>query len=81
MTSWARSTLSQTSLRCGEHRRASKHFSRWFGPGTPLSWNDARKLDLDVFKARPNFAGDTEFVHPAYVTGTLRKGFEMYRSV
>lgn len=34
-----------------------------------------------VFKSRPNRAGDTEFVHPDYVRGTLRKGFEMYQGV
>ena len=33
------------------------------------------------FKTRPNRAGDTEFVHPDYVRGTLRKGFEMYEGV
>lgn len=33
------------------------------------------------FKTRPNRAGDSEFVHPDYVIGTLRKGFEMYRDV
>jgi len=34
-----------------------------------------------TFKTRPNRAGDTEFVHPAYVVGTLRKGMELYQSV
>lgn len=34
-----------------------------------------------VLKSRRNFAGDTEFVHPDYVTGTLRKGFDIYTSV
>jgi hypothetical protein len=34
-----------------------------------------------VFKDRPNYAGDTEFVHPDYLTGTLRKGFAMYANV
>jgi fido (protein-threonine AMPylation protein) len=31
-----------------------------------------------VFKTRPNRAGETVFVHPEYVVGTLRKGFELY---
>lgn len=30
------------------------------------------------FKTEPNRAGDTRFVHPAYVRGTLRKGLELY---
>jgi fido (protein-threonine AMPylation protein) len=30
------------------------------------------------FKDRPNRAGDTHFVDPAYVRGTLRKGLELY---
>jgi fido (protein-threonine AMPylation protein) len=34
-----------------------------------------------TFKTRPNRAGDTEFVHPAYVFGTLRKGMELYQDV
>jgi hypothetical protein len=34
-----------------------------------------------TFKTRPNRAGDTEFVHPAYVVGTLRKGMELYQGV
>lgn len=34
-----------------------------------------------TFKTRPNRAGDTEFVHPEYVVGTLRKGMELYQSV
>jgi hypothetical protein len=34
-----------------------------------------------TFKTRPNRAGDTEFVHPAYVVGTLRKGMELYEGV
>ena len=33
------------------------------------------------FKTRPNRAGDTEFVQPAYVRGTLGKGMELYRDV
>lgn len=33
------------------------------------------------FKTRPNRAGDTHFVHPDYLVGTLRKGFELYTSV
>ena len=33
------------------------------------------------FKTRPDRAGDTEFVHPAYVVGTLRKGMEIYQDV
>jgi hypothetical protein len=31
------------------------------------------------YKMKPNRAGDTHFVHPDYVSGTLRKGFERYR--
>ncbi len=34
-----------------------------------------------TFKTKPNRAGDTEFAHPAYVVGTLRKGMELYQSV
>lgn len=30
-----------------------------------------------TFKTRPNQAGDTTFVHPEYVIGTLRKGMEL----
>ncbi len=30
------------------------------------------------FKIDPNRAGDTRFVHPDYVRGTLRKGLELY---
>jgi hypothetical protein len=30
-----------------------------------------------TFKNKPNRAGDTEFVHPEYVLGTLRKGMEL----
>ncbi|HEX7838773.1 MAG TPA: Fic family protein [Kofleriaceae bacterium] len=30
------------------------------------------------FKDKPNRAGDTHFVDPAYVRGTLRKGMELY---
>lgn len=33
------------------------------------------------FKERPNRAGSTLFVAPALVRGTLRRGFEMYRSL
>lgn len=33
------------------------------------------------FKERPNFAGQTRFVDPELVPGTLRLGFEMYRSL
>lgn len=33
------------------------------------------------FKREPNRAGDTVFVHPDYVRGTLRKGFELSRDV
>ncbi len=33
------------------------------------------------FKTEPNRAGDTRFVHPDYVRGTLRKGLELYRGV
>lgn len=31
-----------------------------------------------VFKTAPNRAGDTHFVDPVYVPGTLRKGLELY---
>lgn len=31
-----------------------------------------------TFKTRPNRAGNTEFVHPDYVIGTLRKGLELH---
>lgn len=33
------------------------------------------------FKTEPNRAGDTTFVHPEYVRGTLRKGWELYRGL
>lgn len=33
------------------------------------------------FKTAPNHAGDTRFVHPDYVRGTLRKGWELYRGL
>jgi hypothetical protein len=33
------------------------------------------------FKTEPNRAGDTRFVHPDYVRGTLRKGFELYQGL
>ncbi len=33
------------------------------------------------FKTEPNRAGDTRFVHPDYVRGTLQKGWELYRGV
>ena len=33
------------------------------------------------FKTKPNHAGDTWFVHPDYVRGTLRKGWELYRGL
>ncbi|HEX4416580.1 MAG TPA: Fic family protein [Kofleriaceae bacterium] len=39
------------------------------------------EVEPGVFKTRPNRAGDTEFVHPAYVRGTLRKGMELYATV
>lgn len=32
-------------------------------------------------KTEPNRAGDTRFVHPDYVRGTLRKGYELYRDL
>lgn len=32
-------------------------------------------------KTEPNRAGDTHFVHPEYVRGTLRKGWELSRNV
>ncbi len=34
-----------------------------------------------VFKTRPNRAGETHFVEPAAVLGTLRKGWELYRDL
>lgn len=34
-----------------------------------------------IFKTEPNRAGDTVFVHPDYVRGTLRKGWELGRDV
>ena len=34
-----------------------------------------------IFKTVPNRAGDTVFVDPAYVRGTLRKGWELSRDV
>lgn len=34
-----------------------------------------------AFKTVPNRAGDTQFVHPEYVRGTLRKGWELYRDL
>lgn len=33
------------------------------------------------FKTEPNFAGNTAFVEPELVTGTLRRGFELFRSL
>lgn len=33
------------------------------------------------FKTEPNRAGDTRFVHPDYVRGTLRKGLELYQGL
>lgn len=33
------------------------------------------------FKTEPNRAGDTRFVHPDYVRGTLRKGWELYQGL
>lgn len=33
------------------------------------------------FKERPNFAGQTRFVDPDLVSGTLKLGYEMYRSL
>jgi hypothetical protein len=34
-----------------------------------------------TFKTEPNRAGDTVFVHPDYVRGTLRKGWELSRDL
>ena len=34
-----------------------------------------------LFKSEPNRAGDTTFVHPEYVRGTLQKGWELYQSL
>ena len=36
------------------------------------------EVDPGVFKDRPNRAGDTHFVDPAYVRGTLRQGMALY---
>ncbi len=33
------------------------------------------------FKLKPNHAGNTHFVHPEYVLGTLKKGFDFYQSL
>jgi hypothetical protein len=33
------------------------------------------------YKEEPNRAGDTHFVHPEYVVGTLSKGFEKYQAL
>ncbi len=33
------------------------------------------------FKTEPNRAGDTRFVHPDYLRGTLRKGWELYEGL
>jgi len=30
------------------------------------------------FKTKPNYAGETQFVHPEYVVGTLAKGMELH---
>lgn len=38
-------------------------------------------LDPGRFKEKPNRAGNTQFVHPRQVLGTLRKGFEFYTSL
>lgn len=42
-----------------------------------------KRIDLQpgVFKTKVNRAGNTIFVHPAYVEGTLKKGFELYLSL
>ncbi len=34
-----------------------------------------------AFKTQPNYAGNTAFVAPELVIGTLRKGFELFRSL
>lgn len=34
-----------------------------------------------TFKTKANFAGDTQFVHPDYVVGTLAKGMDLYRDL
>jgi len=34
-----------------------------------------------IFKPKPNYAGDTRFVHPEYVVGTLRKGVDLYKDL
>ncbi len=33
------------------------------------------------FKRKPNRAGNTHFVHPEYVLGTLKKGFELHQNL
>ncbi|MCC8978559.1 Fic family protein [Bradyrhizobium acaciae] len=43
---------------------------------------DARpEKDPGSFKKEPNYAGNTEFVAPNLVEGTLKEGFEMLRSI
>ncbi|QOZ23820.1 Fic family protein [Bradyrhizobium sp. CCBAU 51753] len=43
---------------------------------------DARpEKDPGNFKKEPNYAGNTEFVAPNLVEGTLKEGFEMLRSI
>jgi Fic family protein len=39
------------------------------------------EADPGRFKVRPNRAGDTHFVDPEYVIGTLRKGWELYEDL
>jgi hypothetical protein len=43
----------------------------------------ARRLEVrpGALKDKPNSAGDTVFVHPEYVVGTLRRGWELSRDV
>jgi hypothetical protein len=39
------------------------------------------EVEPGQFKTAPNRAGDTQFVHPDYVRGTLRKGWELYQGL
>lgn len=40
-----------------------------------------REASPGSFKTSPNRAGDTHFVDPSYVGGTLKKGFELYEGL
>lgn len=39
------------------------------------------EINPGEFKNKVNKAGNTEFVHPEYINGTLQKGFEIYASI